>query len=728
MAILLANSAAAELVIEEIMVTAQKRTESTQDIGAAISAVQGDSLERLNILDFTSVEQLTTGLTLDDSNARNTTISMRGVTYDSEGTANPTVDAYWNGVPVRNDAVFNQLFDISRIEVLRGPQGTLQGQTSPAGAIVIHSRKPNFEGNVEGYISTTVTENNGFSTQAAIDLPVVENTLAVRIAANYDDNDMDGIRNINTGSTQSSHSDAGRITIAWEPSDTLTTSLTHEYSEQELNDFKDMAGTDLLGNGNPDLDTYDRKGLNQLDATFDKRNRLTVLNVDWEVFGHQLTAISGYQDIHQFDSRDIDRANYSPLPQLQQVTTEYDIFSQELRLSSIDSGFWEYIVGGFYKDQNLSTNYLREIQPGAGFFFAAPDIPSNREETGVFTHNTFNLNEHSRLQLGLRWSKVRNFNRYDAVITDANGNVVNVRPPAIPDDKALTDQEEVTGSLKYLHHLDDDVMLYGSIDTSFRPGGVTVEPRITNPDDLIYDSETSISYELGFKSTVWDQRLQLNGSVYYQQFDDYINRIAGPLIDENLDGNPDSRASGVMANGDAVISGAEVDFTALLSEALSVGGGVNYTDAKYDGAEIPCSGNDGDYNQTSHIFLCDADGKNLGNEPNWTVTLNAEYQISLGSYDGFVRGLYKFTGSRNNDFQANSSVGGYGVVNLYAGISDPAEKWEVSLFAKNLLDKEAQINRSPNEVGAGAVDTGYRGVNIINEQTVGITARYNFGR
>ncbi|KKL00989.1 hypothetical protein LCGC14_2627600, partial [marine sediment metagenome] len=108
----------------------------------------------------------------------------------------------------------------------------------------------NMEGNIEGYISTTIADNNVFSTQTAIDIPVIENKLAIRIAANYDENEMDGITNINTGTEQSSRSNAGRITIVWEPTETLSTSLTHEYSEQNLNDFKDMAGTDLLGNGN----------------------------------------------------------------------------------------------------------------------------------------------------------------------------------------------------------------------------------------------------------------------------------------------------------------------------------------------------------------------------------------------------------------------------------------------------------------------------------------------
>jgi outer membrane receptor protein involved in Fe transport len=256
---------------------------------------------------------------------------------------------------------------------------------------------------------------------------------------------------------------------------------------------------------------------------------------------------------------------------------------------------------------------------------------------------------------------------------------------------------------------------------------MTIEPRLTNPDELLYDDETSWAFEVGFKSELWERRLQLNGAAFYQEFDGYIKRATGVLIDSDGDGTGDARASGIMFNGDAIVSGAELEATALLTENWTASGGITYVDAKYDDADVPCDGEPGDYTDGA-IFTCNSDGR-IGDEPNWSASVNSQYVIPMGDLEGFVRGLYRFTGNRVDDniksTGADGTTSSYGVFNLYAGVRDNAGTWEASVWATNLFDKDAEITKTAEEVFEGQ-PTGYRQADIIPERTIGITARYNF--
>jgi len=704
--------AAETFALEEIVVTAQKRAESTQDIGASVSAVTGDSLGEYSVLNFSDVEKMTVGLTLDNANPRNQTLSMRGVSYDSESTTNAAVDAYWNGVAVRADVAFGQMFDLERVEVLRGPQGTLQGKTSPAGAISFITRKPSME-TLEADVQVTVSDSGGFNTQFGASLPIVEDSLALRIAGSYDESELAGIENITTGSKQTGLNRAGRFTLVWEASDRFSAELVHEYSVQNLDDPEAVTGS---GGAHGELGSYSRTAVADGDNKFRKRNKLTALTMNWDVLDHTLTSVSGYQDNFYADYRDLDMDGSNPgvvVPQIVEIAGM--IFTQELRLSSAGGEFWDYIVGAYYESRDLTTNFYRDIGLGPAFMMVAEDIPNNTEEFGLFSHNTFQLTDDTRLQAGLRWQKIRHLTRYDFEIPG-----FGFSQEVIPDELSSTTTDAFTGTLKVMHDLSDEMMVYVSLDRSYRPSGVTIAPILTVAEDLIYDEETSNAFELGIKSMLWDGRLQLNGAIYHQQFDGYNARIADVLVDTDFDGNGDSRASGINFNGDAIIRGAELDFTVLLTQNWTLGGGASYNDAKYDNAEVPCDGADGSYNGSSAIVTCSSNGRVAG-EPNWSVSLNSEYVVPFDEFEVFSRGLYKFKDSSANDNLDNGDVSSYGVLDLFAGVRDHSGVWEASLWAKNLLDTEAQITRNQLEAGGN-----YRQANIIQARTVGVTGKYSF--
>lgn len=704
------------LTIEEVVVTAQKKAESVQDIPSTVNAVGGEVLDQFQIRDFSDVAAMTPGLSLDTLSPTNPAVSLRGISFNPESNARAAVETYWNETPVAVQAMFQQLYDLERIEVLRGPQGTLQGRTSPAGAVIVHTRKPSFE-EVEGTIQQTVAENKAYNTQFAVSLPVAD-TLAVRVAGVYDSSELEGITNITNGQDQSGHTRSGRITVAWQPTDEFSATLVSEYLESFKDGFEDVKGDGTtFFPGYPAI-TKDRVAIHDGMSSVNQRNELNVLKMDLDLPGHQLTSVTGYRELRNHNKRDIDQVNNNSLgglpgsaPSLelrQDVDTTREALMQEIRLSSVDTEFWEYLVGLYFEDQNISTAV--EIS-GRSPFFPAPiifplpsivtSIDTSQEQYGIFTHNRFYLSDELTLQAGFRWTK------YNLTPTQTLIGPIG--------DESV---EAVTGGVKLSYNFNEDTMAYVSLDRSYRPGNGVVsldQQQIRN-----FEEEEADSIELGLKTTLWEGRAQLNGAIYYQTFDGYISRASNLLYDSDADGALDSRVSGgITYNADATIQGAEVEFNVLLSEYWTASGGLSYNDSTFDsGAEGPCVDTGMVANPgVDQIEVCDLSDQRVGGEPNWSASLNTEYTIPVDAGDVYLRGLYKLTDHRGGG--SSNDVAAYGVTNLYAGLR-ANDGWEVSLWVKNVFDKEAEIQ--PRTLFGGF----YTGVALLPERQVGITGTYNF--
>ncbi len=256
---------AQQLVLEEVIVTAQKRSESIQDIPATVNVLSGDTLKDFNALKFEDLEALTAGLQITSLSGRSGRMSMRGISHTPVSAAEAAVTTYWNQAIVDSNAIYQQMFDIQRIEVLRGPQGTLAGRTSPAGAINLHTARPNLD-ETEGEIRGTFADNDGVNTQVAASFPLISGKLALRVAAVYDDSDSDEIENDLTGEVSGDETSAGRFSLSWLPTDSLTVDLAVQYLEREIDDIGVLDG---IPSGIPPLDPGGV--LRELD-TFDRRD------------------------------------------------------------------------------------------------------------------------------------------------------------------------------------------------------------------------------------------------------------------------------------------------------------------------------------------------------------------------------------------------------------------------------------------------------------------------
>src|SRR5690625_371161 len=744
--------------LEEIVVTATKREELLSDVAETINVVTSERLEQFNIYNFSEVQSLTPGLTMQEPDPRTQSISLRGLPYDPDSNTAPTVVTYWNGLQVRSNVVFNQLYDIRQIEVLLGPQGTLQGQTSPSGAIQVVTQRADQDG-IHGNVRQTIGDHRTWITDAAVNLPLIEDKLAMRVAGFYAENDLYGTKSTANGRTASNRSRAGRLNLFFTPVDQFDASLTYEYLERATDGLEIVEGMDALGNGHPPkLSAFDRRSVQLGASDINNRNELVNLTANWLLDDHTLTLVSGYQNIMTYAMRDRDVGNAYPSAALDQyVRSDFEIWSHELRLASNRDGPWEYLVGAYYYDSiNMTVNRntsVRTFHYAPGSQPPTPDlimqtesrIPILNRTLAVFTDHIFHLSDATRLQAGLRWQRQKAFQKVDTYALDVPGVPSGTfLQSSIPRDQQSGRERAVTGSLKLSHDLDDEWTVYASYGRSFRMSGAGVTPdERVRADLMLYDKEKSDSLELGVKSELAEGRYRLNAAVYYQKFKDFQNRSKATFLDLNGDGFLDTAITGgLVYNADAIIRGAEVELDALFTDQWRGYLAASYTDAKLDGARAHCGGLGDAADPGSQARTCSSSGR-IGPEPNWSFTASSEYSLPgfVGGNDAFVRGLYKFTGARYDDFAPvnpllyrRNALGSYGVWDLYVGVRAPDRQWEISVWSKNLFDKKAKTRLGPLQVqsasnlsgGSNELATGFSTVSIIPERTVGLTAQYRF--
>jgi len=725
--------------LEQVIVTAQKSEERLQDVPSTINAVSGDLLDRMVLTQFKDLGQVTAGVSFDMSSGRRASLNMRGIQTNPDGGFADGVGVYWNNINISSMMAFQRQFDIDRIEVVRGPQGTLQGATSPAGAIQIHTRMPYLNG-FRANIEQSLTNIGGSSTDFGIDIPIIENELAMRIAGFYDDNPLNARRDITTGRDEKAKIRGGRFSLLYEPGDVFSAKLAYEYLEK-FSDSGEVVEGPAQG-ANPALRASDRKAIGKYDGYYNVRDQLAALNLGWDLGRNQIAWDTGYFNSSLPSLYDNDPGNSQPAgnpatftpSSLNPIVVTGERFTQEVRLTTQVTDWWESLLGLYYKSDKSRAVVLTESNnPALGLLGSTTDVPSHGETYAIFTHHKFQITDASQIEAGLRWQKV---NQYNAQVTNTillngtatahnvlhypNGHLI-ATSVAVPDSQAHdADAEALTSSLKYSYTFSPDLMAYASYDSSFRPGGVT--PSTTagvQPQFLVYDSEKSQGLEVGVKSAWFDNRLRVNADVFYQEVSNGLYRSPNVRVNTSATQSTTIR---VVYNADTVIRGAELEVDGLITDNWQVGSNISYVDAKYDNGQIPCTNAASATNAVGVISLCSSSGR-AGTEPNWSMTANSSYTLPLGAVDAYANVLLKYQSFRTDDTLADSRVGGFATTNLYLGVRDKDKTWDASIWVKNLFDKEAQT--MPPEFLAAS--TTYELARPNEPRTVGVTVKYNFG-
>jgi outer membrane receptor protein involved in Fe transport len=753
--------AAQELVLEEVIVTATKREASVQDIAATVNVVSGDSIDRFSSLTFSDLENQTAGLSLPTPNARSSNIAMRGVSIDPESGAESTVDVYWNDQVTSLDVAFSQLYDLERVEVLRGPQGTLQGRTSPGGAINMITRKPDLN-EADGYLQLTAGDLDVLNVQAAYGAPLIEDKLAVRVAAVYDEDAVGNIENINTGTDSERDATSARLSLLWQMTDSLDADFVYQYFERDYKNPHSLSGTDSLGE-RPSLEASDRKGFGRTDNPGDFEYDLYNLTINWALSDSlELTSVTGYYETEKNFEEQRDRAAYFPDPDANSTqfsNTQFEDFAQEIRLASSGNDFWDFMVGAYYQDRKTDTIFITNTPVSAlgatVSLRTTGSLPVDSEQWSVFTANSLYFTDALTLEFGLRYTDYDRVRRadlfYGGLSYVAEGSnpvgvdIIDIGAAArfpedglnvIPEEDATTDEDAVTGSLTMRWDWTDETSLYANYNRGYRPSGVSLNPDPNiglfpnGVEDVAHDEEESDAFEAGFKGRYWDGRAILNGALFYQLYDGYLGFVRGlELADDETGAVVTVLPGGIIYNGDAIIWGMELEGQVLLSETWNLGGALSYVNAEWDNAQEPCN----DREPGEVYGLCDVDGENVGGEPEWSVSLNSEYYFPLESTEIYIRGLYKYTGERDN-IAASAGLGDvldefedYHRLNLFLGWRSGDYTWDVSVWGKNLFDEDEIIfQRGPDPTDTNTSGGSYTDVRVLDERSYGVTARYNF--
>lgn len=727
--------------VDEIVVTATRRSENVQDVPMNVTPISGEALREFNILRFEDVQTLTPGLSIGFDGQGGPVVQLRGVSFSTFTSSPPAVDLYLNEVPVDANHVFQTLFDVGQIEVLRGPQGTLRGRPAPVGAITITTRRPDMD-EYGFYGSATASDLDARNLEAGVNIPLIKDVLSARLSGVYDERGG-GIKNALTGAESGRTTKAWRGTLRWLPTDNIEIALTHQHLDSSGSSFTQLEGSSLSG---PLIRAEERLGLQEFPTSTGQGHDFTWLNASWDVAGHRASYIGSYHKLENgggFEDTDPGNGDLGTIPEPSFHTTTLHQ-SHEVRFETAGADrLLDYTVGAFYSDNDTLT-----VLPVQGF-----DLPIRVTEKAGFGNATLHLGR-TDISAGLRYSEVKRVDDNLGCFF-LGGFFPEFCGPG--QTAANPSQERTTKGWVYnasvSHHVTDDLMVYGVYGRSRRPGVPSTSKLLLNPQTLQYTCpdlvcaapvEVSDSYELGVKSTWRDGRVRLNAAAFHQDYENYIGRAQNvPNVDffnllSNAYPNYVTADDAFTAQGPAVVSGLEADLFVRVNENLDFQVTAQTADGHYDNALIPCR--DGDFDGVpddivnTDIFAYPAEGfaacrvsSAISQVPNWSMTLQGEYRRPMWGGQGYVRTLMNYEPENANVRPGSFVRDARTIVNLYVGLRSDAG-WDFTLWAKNLLDEDTVLDRdSSNLISPGGVNTGYRKVTTEAPREIGMSIRYAFG-
>jgi iron complex outermembrane receptor protein len=722
---------AAPAVLEEIVVTAQRRESNIQETPISITNLTGD---RLNARfsggeDVLALSAAAPGLYIETSNGRLAPrFYLRGLgNADFTAAASQPVSLVLDEVPMEKSALKAfPLFDMADIEVIRGPQGTLFGRNTTAGIVKVDSKRPTEE--TEGYINVSGGNLGVFNAEGALGGTIVKDKLTGRVSL-LSQNRSDWVDNGFTGEDDALGGydvAAMRVQLEWTPSDRFTAWLMHQRQDQDSTTSLFRANVLSQGsnnlNSNFDRDTvfYDGGAGNNGNM----KSNGTTLKLDFEMGEYTLTSITSYQDItDRFGRGDIDggfgclftctgpagpaSTPFSPFasPFVVNVDTGGDIdleqFTQEIRLASNFSGPMNFQVGAFYfKDDFFGV----ASNQSAGATTFSPGSTSDIENTtyAFFGQGSYDVNDKLTLTAGIRY-------------TDDDKDATNVRftatgPQVLPD-ISLGD-DNISWDVSFSYALNEQGQLYGRAASGFR--APTIQDRLEDdPEVTTADSETILSYEIGYKALF--SKMRLNVAAFYYTIDDIQLTAVGGA----------SNSTSLLNADEGTGYGVEFEFDYVLTDNLVVSAGYGYNKTEINDSTLavaPCgSGLCTVQDPLNANGLALIDGNPFQHAPEWTANIELDYTYPL---DGGRSELYFFTDWRfkgeTNDFlyesiEYTTDTQFEGGVKL--GYRSNEDNFQIGFFGRNITDEENLL---------GGIDfannTGY-----VNQPRVwGVEGSYRF--
>lgn len=664
-----------------IIVTANKRSQRLQDVPMSITALSGYQLEREHAVSFSDYATQVPGLNVISSGEGQTQLVLRGITSGS-GQPNATVGTYLDGVPYGSSTVYSSgsvltpdidPADLQRVEVLRGPQGTLYGSNTLGGLVKFVTTPPDTRhayGRVRAGYSSVAGGGSGFDEHAMFNLPLAVDKLGLRVNA-YHRDDPGYIDNVATGKSDVDQAtvDGGRAQLLWTPNDVV--SLRLSALAQNLS-------SDGLANGGVDVDPATLKPLHG-ELTHSRPPGTGMLKIKYRLYAALLNADFGWANLVSSTSYSTLRVNqnsdvtaaFGPVlgpvfgvphigASLRQPIALNKV-TQELRLESPEAQALEWRVGVYYTREHTTNHQsMPSFDVVTGAPIALPPLadtsigPANFTEWAAYGDVTWHVTPRFSVLVGARYSHDRT-----TYTQSSNGVLVG------------TNHYTITGSdspVTYLFNpsfkFSDNVMAYLRIASGFRPGGpnVGVPPGLGAP--LTFGPDKLVSYELGLKTALLDKRMTVDVDAFYIDWSQIqLTVVKGGI---GFQGN----------GGKATSQGVEASWKYMPVDGLMISANATWTDARL-AADTPPG-------------LFGYKNDRLPYVPKWSANLGVDYDFSLAAgWSGFVGASYRFVGERTSDFTASPAVRfdvpSYDGIDLRVGVGHGG--WILKAYVKNLTNE-----------------------------------------
>ncbi|GHF17547.1 TonB-dependent receptor [Kordiimonas sediminis] len=683
----------ASFSLEEITVTAQKRAESIQDVAIAISAFNGNDLDKINAVDVTDVVSRTPNFNMTQFNLGEPQFTIRGVGSSSDSAASdPTV-------PVFVDEVYNarpgsgafDFFDLERVEVLRGPQGTLYGRNTSGGAVNIITKKPS----QEAYSKVFLSYGNYDSMQAkAVFNGGLTETVAAKLSLAYRKHDGYS-ENILTGDElMDAENFSARLQFMFEPSDTTSLLISTDYSKDDNGGnarvpFPSLAPLDAFIKLQFPDGTSIRKSYANPDS-FQKRDMGGIMakyeqEMDWAT----LTSISAYRETDYSWFEDLGGLEFGN-PEKPWVLKNDDYadekasqFSQELRLSSKPEEMVKWVAGLYYFTESVDRTE-RFVTEAAVIFppVLGGDVSFLQDvkthSYAAFAETTYPISENFQITGGLRYTHDKK--SVNQVTTDNDGSdpVPGLPLLAAPFDVSASDSwDALTGKIS-LEYKSDNVLYYGTVSRGYKSGMFPSQPNDPVVAVTAQPPERLWNYEIGIKSDLMDKRVRLNVAAFLM---DYSNLQLFQLT-------PELRLQ--TFSGTAKNYGAEVELAAAVTPELEIGANGSYLHTNLKETSIG-------------MFA----GSDLSVSPTWSYNLYVDWSRQLDGGEISVRADYQWRDEYNRGFTpeggqppAESNIPSLGLLDARIAYAFKENQYEVALWGKNLTNKDYQTHVIPF-VGSG---------------------------
>lgn len=683
--------------LAEVIVTAQKREQDLQNTALAITAITGDALLASGIENGLDLQLSVPSMSMGESVAGSVYVTMRGIGMGNiYAGGDPGVPIHIDGHYIQSsNYILRDFLDIERVEVLRGPQGTLYGRNAVGGSINIITKRPTES--FEASMSLDVGNYDRRLLQAMISGPLTDR-LRGRLAASYENRDgfVENVSSAGEDDLLDSSYVSVRGTLEYDLTDDIQLTLAAygfddsslSLGPQRINEYSPAGVMGpfvnywIANDAGSNITVSDPWKVRQ-NSTRDDSNRAkgAALDVDWDIGSVLFRSLSSYNDSEQdigpvdFDSSDV-------VTQHIDITTWYETFSQEFQLLSNKDSRAQWILGLFYYNED---SFFGEVYDWDSFF--VPDGSKstfedgtrvNAESLGLFGQIDYPISDDVSVVGGLRYNRDRK-SAYSTLLIPEFGLV---GPASIVTDDS-EDWSKVTGKIGLNYQINDDAMAYASYSTGYKSGGYN--PAQATP----YDPENVEAYEAGLKGLWLDRTIQTNLSAYYYEYSD------------KQESRRDAQGiTGLENAAAATIWGVELEASVKPIADFLIQASVSYLNTEYDEFDTSDFANPG-------LGVQDLSGNSLVRAPEWKLYLGLQYEWELGATGQLVARLDTSWTDRQYASAFNRPrdvMDSYGRSNALLQWNSENRSWQAALYVQNLEDEDAlvSIDHTGPAVGFGA--------------------------